>query len=116
MIFEHPLFPKKLECLRVAGLPGDSMVISRGRFLVMNKPGATLGTLLASEDVLPIEFAPRDSMELYRLPRRGDTIDLDSLSLRDFFYACAMIQQENPRRRVSRAGGPVHRRETFQRF
>jgi len=97
VIFKHPLFPKKLECLRVAGLPGDSMVISRGRFLVMNKPGAILGTLLASEDALPVEFAPRDSMELYRLPRRGDTIDLDSLSLRDFFYACAMIQQENPR-------------------
>ncbi|MGB7568225.1 MAG: S26 family signal peptidase [Chitinivibrionales bacterium] len=96
VIFEHPLFPKSLECLRVAGLPGDSMVISGGRFLVMNKPGTTLGTLLASEDVLPIDFAPRDSMEPYRLPRRGDTIDLDSLSLRDFFYACAMIQQENP--------------------
>jgi Peptidase S26. len=97
VIFKHPLFPKKLECLRVAGLPGDSMVISQGRFFVMNKRGVTLGSPLAADDVLPIEFAPRDSMGLYRLPRRGDTLDLDSLSFRDFFYACAMIQQENPR-------------------
>jgi signal peptidase I len=97
VIFKHPLFPKKLECLRVAGLPGDSMVIRQGRFFIMNEREVTFGKQLAADDVLPIEFAPRDSMDLYRLPRRGDTIDLDSLSLRDFFYACAMIQQENPR-------------------
>ena len=97
MIFKHPLFPKKLECLRVAGLAGDSMVIRRGRFFVLNDREVTLGKQLAVDDALPIEFAPRDSMGPYRLPRRGDTICLDSLSLRDFFYACAMIQQENPR-------------------
>jgi signal peptidase I len=97
VIVEHPLFPHKLECLRVAGLPGDRMVVSRGRFFVMNKPGMTLGAPLAADDALPIEFAPRDSMEPYRMPSRGDTIDLDSLTLRDFFYACAMIQQENRR-------------------
>lgn len=97
VIFEHPLFQKKLECLRVAGLPGDSMVISRGRFLFANRQSAALGRQLADDDVLPIEFAPRDSMEPYRIPRRGDTIDLDSLTLRDFFYTCAMIKQENPR-------------------
>ena len=97
VIFKHPLFPKKLECLRVAGLPGDSMVISRGMFYIINKRGVAFGKQLAADDALPIEFAPRDSMEMYRLPRRGDTIDLDSLSLRDFFYTCAMIQQENPR-------------------
>ena len=97
VIFKHPLFPKKLECLRVAGLAGDSMVIRRGRFFVLNDREVTLGKQLAVDDALPIEFAPRDSMGPYRLPRRGDTICLDSLSLRDFFYACAMIQQENQR-------------------
>jgi signal peptidase I len=97
VIFKHPLFPQKLECLRVAGLPGDSIVIRQGRFFVINDREATFGKQLAADDVLPIEFAPRDSMGPYRMPGRGDTIKLDSLSLRDFFYACAMIQQENPR-------------------
>jgi signal peptidase I len=96
VIVGHPLFPRTLQCLRVAGLPGDSLVISQGRLFVINKSGVTFGKQLPADDALPIDFAPRDSMEPYRMPSRGDTIDLDSLTLRDFFYACAMIQQENP--------------------
>jgi hypothetical protein len=93
----HPLFGEHPICLRVAGLPGDSMMISRGKFLIVDgSPAFSLGSALADDEVLPLEFAPRDTMTPYRLPKRADAIELDSLTMRDFFYACAMIRQENP--------------------
>jgi signal peptidase I len=96
VIVSHPLFQNKRGCLRVAGLPGDSIVVSQGKLLIVNKPGVSFGTTLLADDALPPEYSPRDTMAPYRLPRKGDTLNMDTLTLRDFFYACAMIQQENP--------------------
>ena len=97
VIMEHPLFAKTLGCLRVAGLSGDSMTISRGAFTIADKPGLVFGAPLPAEDALPLAFSPRDSMTPYKMPSKGDTINLDSLSVRDFFYASAMVRQENPK-------------------
>jgi hypothetical protein len=101
VVMKHPLFGQKLACLRVAGLPGDSFLISKAMF----KIGATIvqgfsESVPAAEVLLP-EFSPRDSMSAYCLPRPGDTIDLDSLSLRDFFFAAAMIKQEQSGKKIS---------------
>ena len=97
VIMEHPLFVKNLGCLRVAGLSGDSMTISRGVFTIAGKPGLVFGAPLAPDDALPLAFSPRDSMTPYKMPGKGDTIDLDSLSVRDFFYASALSGRKTPR-------------------
>jgi hypothetical protein len=93
----HPLLQKKLACLRVAAVGGDSIFIGGGVLQIVNCPGRFFGGAVRPADVLLPEFAPRDSMKAYRLPRKGDAINLDSLPLRDFFFAAAMIRQERPR-------------------
>jgi signal peptidase I len=96
VVARHPIFSRSYACLRIAGLPGDSMVIGKGRFNVLNRNCPPLGCAISAAESLQPEFSPRDSMDAYRLPRPGDTIDLDSLGLRDFFFAAAMIKQEQP--------------------
>jgi signal peptidase I len=101
VITKHPLQGEKFASLRVAGLPGDSMVIGKGMFRIVNRGGIMFGKEVPAANALLPEFAPRDSMEVYRLPRPGDTIDLDTLSLRDFFFAAAMVKQEQLNRKIS---------------
>jgi signal peptidase I len=85
-------------CLRVAGRPGDSVVVSCGRFTVLGKPSVTFASKAQSEDLLPPDYSPRDSMPLYVVPKKGVTVALDSLPARDFFFAASLIRQENPHR------------------
>jgi signal peptidase I len=88
-------------CLRVAGRPGDSVVVSRGRLTVLGKPSVTFASKAPYEDLLPPDYSPRDSMPLYVVPKKGVTVVLDSLPARDFFFAASLIRQENPRHRYS---------------
>ena len=101
VIFANPLQNARPSCLRVAGLPGDSIVISRGRFIIPNRPSAAFGSRAQPEDLLPPDYSPRDSMALFVMPKKGDAVTLDSLSLRDFFFIASLIRQENPSRHLS---------------
>jgi hypothetical protein len=49
---------------------------------------------MPNDEALPPNYSPRDSMNVFRLPVVGETLILDSLSLRDFFFAAAMAKQE----------------------
>ena len=95
VVFTQPLLHKKYACLRVAGLPGDSMVISKGVLILKNRRGISFGKPMAAGEALPYDYSPRDTMSVFRLPAPGDTLDLDSLPLRDFFFAAAMAKQES---------------------
>jgi len=95
VVFAHPLARGALLCLRVAGLPGDSVTAGKGVLRITNKPSVRFGTAMTDEETLPPAYSPRDSMSAYRIPVAGDTIDLDSMPLRDFFFAAAIIKQEN---------------------
>jgi type IV secretory pathway protease TraF len=88
-------------CLRVAARSGDSVCVSRGRIIVVNRPSVTFSSKAPYEDYLPPDYSPRDSMPLYVMPQKGDAVLLDSLasrSARDFFFAASLIRQENPGR------------------
>jgi signal peptidase I len=96
VVFENRrLFPFPA-CLRVAARPGDSVCVSRGHLAVLNKPSMTFSSKAPSDELLPPDFSPRDSMSLYVVPKKGDAVTLDSLSSRDFFFASSLIRQENP--------------------
>jgi hypothetical protein len=77
------------------------MVIGKGIFRIVNRAGVSFGGSLPAANTLLPEFTPRDSMECYCIPHPGDSIDLDSLSLRDFFFAAAMIKQEERKKKIS---------------
>jgi signal peptidase I len=101
VVVKHPLLLRNLACLRVAGLPGDSMAIGKGIFRIMGSAGIAFGGGVAPGSALLPEFTPRDSMAPYCLPRKGDTLDFDALSLRDFFFAVVMVKQEQPEKNIS---------------
>jgi signal peptidase I len=97
VVFLNPVLDGKPSVLRVAGLPGDSLVVSDGRLTVFKRrPVSFPLKASASGEVLPPDYSPRDSMPMYRLPKKGETVNLDSLSLRDFFFCASLVRQENP--------------------
>ncbi|HUI93693.1 MAG TPA: S26 family signal peptidase [Chitinivibrionales bacterium] len=96
VVFANPQTGRKPSCLRVAAVSGDSIVISSGKCLILNRHTSAFSSKSPFEELLPPDYSPRDSMPAYCLPRKGATVSLDSLSLRDFFFAASLIHQENP--------------------
>lgn len=98
VIFSHP-FSNKRGCLRVAGIPGDTIFVDSG--VVHNrrnkKPSRCMLDSVNPADLLPEEYSPRDFMPAMILPIPGTTLTLDSLDLFQFFTALSIIRQENPR-------------------
>ena len=95
LLFDFPA------CLRVAARSGDSVCVTKGKLAVYNTPSLTFASKAASEDMLPPDYSPRDSMALYVMPKKGALVELDSLSPRDFFFAASLIRQESPHRSFS---------------
>jgi signal peptidase I len=98
VIFANPAQGGRPSCLRVAARSGDTIAVSSGRLLVNNRPAAGFGSNASAGELLPADYSPRDTMDTFVMPKRGGTVTLDSLSLRDFFFAASLIRQENPGR------------------
>lgn len=96
IIFNLPHSTHKKGCLRIVGKPGDIVTIKQGVFSIVDKPEIVFSPKLAEEDILPAEYSPRDNMDLFHIPEKGNTIALDTLSIRDFIFLYSMIRQENP--------------------
>ncbi len=96
VVFHHPHFEKKMSCLRIAGKPGDTVTVQDGIFSIKNKAMLSFVQKSIEEETLPAEYSPRDNMDPFWIPDRGDTITFDSLSIRDFIFYYSMIKQEKP--------------------
>jgi signal peptidase I len=102
VIFTYP-FSKKRGCLRIAGIPGDTILVDSG--VVRNSrnktPAKPLQDSVTPIDLLPEEYSPRDFMPPLVLPNPGTVLVLDSLDLFPFFTALSIIRQENPQSNCS---------------
>ncbi len=98
IIFNYPHHSKKPGNLRIAGKPGDNVIIQEGILSILNKPGLSFVHKHSEEETLPKEYSPRDNMGHYRIPKKGESIALDTLSIRDFIFLYSMILQENPKK------------------
>lgn len=96
IIFNHPYFVNKTGCLRTAGKPGDVVTIQNGILSIINRPDISFVQKPANEETLPSEYSPRDTMQLFRIPKTGDIFNMDTLCIRDFIFLYLMIKQENP--------------------
>jgi signal peptidase I len=101
VVFRHPHLTGKNCCLRVAGIPGDTVTVVRGSLTITNRPDLTFVKKQDEEETLPPEFSPRDNLAPLRIPQKGDTVDSDSLSMRDLIFFYSMIQQENPKKKYT---------------
>lgn len=101
VVFTHPHFTYKAGCLRIAGIPGDTVKVQQGIFSILNRPELTFIQKHDEEETLPADYSPRDNMDLFRIPEKGDTIIPDSLIIRDIIFLYSMIKQENPNNHYS---------------
>ncbi len=99
VVFSYPQYKGKNGCLRIAGFPGDTVAVEQGSLTITNRPELTFFTKHEEEETLPAVYSPRDNMGMYRIPQIGDTIDFDSLPIRDLIFSYSIIQQENPKNR-----------------
>jgi signal peptidase I len=96
VIFKHPHFEGKTSCLRIAGKPGDVVSVQNGVFLIEGKPDLTISTERQDDEMLPEEYSPRDNLQSFYIPQKGDTLLLDTFDIRNIIFVYSMIKQEKP--------------------
>jgi signal peptidase I len=101
VIYYNTLNRKERFCARIAGISGDTITIDSGIVYNSRNGVVALKGREKASVVLPANFSPRDFYNNYRIPSRGDIVYPDSLTLRDFFSAVAVIRQENPKSRIT---------------
>jgi len=101
VLFMHPILKEKAGSLRIAGAPGNCIVISNGTFSNIDKPGLAFAQKRVEEVTLPPEYSPRDNMKPYRIPKPGDTVKIDTVPIRELLFFYSLIKQENPDREYS---------------
>jgi hypothetical protein len=89
------------DILRVAAASGDTIRLDSGKVLMQRELPRIHEFEKSLSDIVPEEYSPRDFFNTYRIPGHGDIIFLNRLSLRDFFFAKSIIEQEHPRKPVS---------------
>jgi signal peptidase I len=95
VIFRQSIPSSGPGCLRIAGRWGDVVSISNGKLSLLNKPLVSPLGRMDSRNALPQEYSPRDWLDTYVIPKKGDRFNLDSMKLRDIIFAWAVIRQEN---------------------
>jgi hypothetical protein len=90
-----------LGLLRVAAFSADTLHIDSGRVVASHAASRINSFKRDSAVLVPKSYAPRDFFAPYRIPAKGDLLVINKLSLRDFFFARSIIQQDNPKRRVT---------------
>lgn len=100
VVFHYPFEKNRLTSLRIAATWGDTVAIDSG--IVSNSSNKTLQFPTPGKTgmMVPASFSPRDFFPAYQVPQKGMQFQLDSLSLRDFFFAVAVIRQEKPESKV----------------
>lgn len=98
VVFTMPVATNPSNLLRITAQSGDTVWIDNGTFFSTSAAGSkTVHQRNDSVEIVPKEYIPRDFFEPYRIPARGDKIITTQLTLRDFFFARSLIQQENPK-------------------
>lgn len=102
VLSQYPL-RNELGILRIAGKPGDTISITDCEIKSsQNKEkGQKLFTPLIKEDPLSGDYSPRDNMEAYTLPKKGDTLVPPSMSIRDIIYSYSIISREEKNKDVN---------------
>ncbi|MBN1131244.1 MAG: hypothetical protein JXA71_19800 [Chitinispirillaceae bacterium] len=97
VVFSYP-FGHKRGCLRIAGVPGDTILVDSGRLKKPDLAQRTLprSTAVKAEQLLPPDYSPRDFMPAFRIPSPGEAMLLDSLDLFNLFMLISIIRQEDP--------------------
>jgi signal peptidase I len=104
--------------LRIAGMPGDTVRISRGALDARTgaQTHASRGRKPLDVATLPPSYSPRDSLAPYRVPMRGDSFVLEELPIRDLMYLFAIMNQEYPDRHYELEPLFLNEDSVLQRF
>lgn len=100
VIFNYPFEKDKLTCLRIAAESSNTISIDSGKVINSRSKNFSYPTVGRDGILVPPNFGPRDFFAPYTIPRKGDHLHIDTLPLRDFFFAAAIIRQENPKSKI----------------
>lgn len=95
VLFRMSSDKNSIGCLRVAAKSTDTVSIDSGMFFNTNNPALTFPFKEKNDQILPEQYSPRDYFRPFRVPSPGDTLQLDSVSIRDFLFYVSVIRQEN---------------------
>lgn len=101
VIFDSPLEKNRRATLRIAGIWGDTVSIDSGVIVNSRKPQFKFSGKEKGGLIVPATFSPRDFFPSYQVPKKGTQLLIDSLSLRDFFFAVNVIRQENRKSKIT---------------
>lgn len=87
--------------LRVAAFSGDTISIDSAQVNSGHSIPRVNACARSLTEIVPGEYAPRDFLSTYRVPTKNDLVKFSRLSLRDFFFMRAVVQQENPKKTVT---------------
>jgi signal peptidase I len=101
VVFRYPFEKSRLTSLRIAATWGDTVAIDSGIVSNSSNKSVQFSTPGKTGMMVPASFSPRDFFHPYQVPKKGMQFQLDSLSLRDFFFAVAVVRQEKPKSKVT---------------
>lgn len=98
VIFKYPGPEKKDYIKRCVAGPGQTVEI-RNKVLYVDGEKQAMPSEGKHEDsrIMPAGMDPRDHFSVLKVPRAGDTLFLNNMSLRDIYFAKGVIHQENPK-------------------
>lgn len=94
VLFKMPSDENNIGCLRIAAFSSDTILIDNGRCINSRNPSMTFPLRAKKESVLPEDYSPRDYLKPYRIPAAGDTLLMENIPIRDFFFAVSIMRQE----------------------
>ncbi len=88
---------------RCVAVGGQNVLISNKKLMVDNEEFEFPETYEKGNELIVIDkrFSPRDNLESFRVPKKGDTVVFDSLKIFEIDYMSSLIRQENPDKRLS---------------
>ncbi len=94
VVFRYPHKKKDPDCLHIAAIPGDTFAIHRGKGFNITQDSMVIDSI-DTADVIDSLYSIRDYMPPCILPKKGDTIQLESLSFRMTLFVFDIICREN---------------------
>ena len=100
VIFKYPGPDNKDYIKRCVAGPGDTVEVRKKELFIngVHKPIPVHGKHIDPNIITNSD--PRDNFSPTRVPAKGDTLSLDHMSVKDFFFSRIVIHQENPRAKI----------------
>ena len=101
VVYKDPHRKGSFNILRLTAFSGDTVSIDSALVKSTHPVPRVQSFAESLPDIIPADYSQRDYFDPYRIPEEGDFITFANLTLRDFFFMRAVVQQEEPKKSVT---------------